>query len=434
MLLVTVVPQARPVVAAEPMPPRTGVGASIHAGTTARMITSLTVLVLLSLAFGIAGASGASQRASLVGSVRTGSGPLALDAQQLYRALSDADATAGEEFLYSSKQGPDPVDLAALRTRYLGDIGTASADLTAVSSSRTDSPALRALAAGIPIYSGLVETARANSRLGLPLGAAYLREASNQMRTVLLIAAKSLYDAEIGQLDTDRDNAGGFPWLALPLGVIVLIALVSVQRTMARRTRRVFNIGLVVATLATVVAFGWITVAWASDSIHLKHSASTGSDRVNVLANARIDLLRARADEELTLIARGNDPSFDHDYTVMMADAQRLLAQDPDRGIAADLTAWQREDQAMRKLNESGHYPDAVDDTIGSTATDAPALFATVDGALSAAIDSANAGFQKQSAAAANDLSGLWITVSVLTVITLLGLILGFQRRLAEYR
>jgi hypothetical protein len=429
---VTAVQPARQAVAVE-VPPTTPAGTSrTGASTTARLTSSLIALLVLTIAFGLAGAIGASQRSSLVGSVRNESGPLALDATLLYRALSDADATASEEFLYSSQQSPNPADLAALRTRYLGDISAASANLTALSSGRIDSAALRSLAAGLPIYTGLVETARADSRLGLPLGAAYLREASSQMRTVLLVAAKSLYDAESSQLGTDRGKAAGFPWLAIPLGLLLLAGLIAAQRTMALRTHRAINLGLAVATLTTLITLGWILISWSSEAGHVHRSDNAGSSQVDAYANARIDLLRARADEELTLIARGNDPSFDSDYKTMIADATKLLNAAPPTGAEAALADWQREDTAMRKPTIS--YQDAVTLTVGPDSTDAPALFNAVDTKLGAAIDSSNATFQIESSRAAGSLSGLWIDVTVLTVIALAGLLFGFERRLAEYR
>ena len=64
----------------------------------------------------------------------------------------------------------------------------------------------------LPVYTGLVETARVYNRQGLPLGAAYLREASGLMRDKLLPAAKQLYRTETGRLADDRDGAAGFPW------------------------------------------------------------------------------------------------------------------------------------------------------------------------------------------------------------------------------
>ena len=66
-------------------------------------------------------------------------------------------------------------------------------------------PRIRAAAAAerlgseLPIYADLVEAARTNSRLELLVGAAYLRDASELMRTEILPAATAIYeDAAVG--------------------------------------------------------------------------------------------------------------------------------------------------------------------------------------------------------------------------------------------
>jgi len=410
--------------------------------TPGRLTTRMVVLALAAVIVGAVTATGAAQRASLIGSVRSDSGPLVIAAQSLYRSLSDADATAAAAFLSAGAEPP------ALRTRYLGDVNTAAADLTAVSTSRADTADVRKLAAGLPVYTGLVETARADNRLGLPLGAAYLREASGQMRDVLLPAAQALYQALTSQLADDRDSAAEFPWLAIPLGILLLLGLVRAQMLLTRRTHRILNPGLLAATLATVAALLWVSVSYASATVALHSGAAEGSQQVEVLANARIDALRARADEALTLVARGNDPTFDTDYaavTKQLGGPHGLLATalagSNDPRVRADIrdaqtafAAWQAEDSAMRSADSQGRYPTAVAATIGTGKGDAPALFGRVDTALGAGIDAANARFQSESANAADASSGVAAAVIVLTVIALAGIVIGYQRRIAEYR
>ena len=102
--------------------------------------------------------------------------PVSLDGQQIYRALSDADATAATAFLSG---GLEPI---AARHRYQADIAQAASRLeaaTAIAGHSAAARGLAALSAALPVYAGEVETARADNRLGLPLGAAYLREAAS---------------------------------------------------------------------------------------------------------------------------------------------------------------------------------------------------------------------------------------------------------------
>src|SRR5690606_7202900 len=100
------------------------------------------------------------------------------------------------------------------------------------------------LSTGIPVYAGLVETARAYHRQGLPLGAAYLRQGSGMMREHLLPAAQRLFHAVADELALARQQAARFPGYAVPLGLLTVVALAASQIYLARRTRRLLNPGL----------------------------------------------------------------------------------------------------------------------------------------------------------------------------------------------
>ena len=76
-------------------------------------------LVVLCLIWGGLAAWIVSQRASGANNVVGTSEPLSLDGQQIYRALSDADATAASAFLAG---GLEPL---AARHRYQADIARA---------------------------------------------------------------------------------------------------------------------------------------------------------------------------------------------------------------------------------------------------------------------------------------------------------------------
>ncbi|MDJ0001059.1 hypothetical protein QM787_27360, partial [Rhodococcus ruber] len=65
---------------------------------------------------------------------------------------------------------------------------------------------LASISTDLSVYSGLVETARANNRTGHPVGAAYLSEASTLMQTSMLPMAQQLHaQQEADVADTQRD-------------------------------------------------------------------------------------------------------------------------------------------------------------------------------------------------------------------------------------
>lgn len=293
----------------------------LRATTTPRKLRRLLVgLVVLSLAWGAAAAWVVSQRASGAGAVVSTSEPVSLDGQQIYRALSDADATAATAFLSG---GLEPI---AVRHRYLADIAQAASRLEAATAIAGHSVAARDLAvlsAALPVYTGEVETARADNRLGLPLGAAYLREASSLMRGTLLPAARDVSAQADAQLAADSGRATGLPLAVLLLASAVLVGLVfyGAQRWLSRRTHRVLNAGLLAACAAGALSLVWLIVALGVARAELLQARDHGSLPVAALARADIAALQARTDEGLTLIDNDGDDAFQADF---IATARRL--------------------------------------------------------------------------------------------------------------
>jgi hypothetical protein len=429
-----------------PEPPVLDSAAGRVSRTSQRLALAMAVLIVLGLAAGVAGVTSVQDRAALVDEVTTRDGPLVLAAQDLYRSLSDADATAASAFL---TDGPEPVEL---RERYQADIANASAALATASSGVTEGPAAEAvavLAIQLPVYTGLVETARAYNGQGLPVGAAYLREASGVMRVSLLPAAEQLFQAVSEELDEARNGAARLPWLALLLGVALLVSLIIVQNRLTRRTNRLFNVGLVVASAAALASVLWLTLSWWSASGHLDASNRDGSAQVALLSEARIGALQARSDEAHTLVARGSGEDYEQHYKTVMA---RLVGEggllEEARREATDRQAEAAVDEAMvaagqwmdihaevRRLDErEGDYPAAVALAIGLDEQSAGAAFGDLDEALGGGIGYGNERFVREAEQAGSALSGVGIGLGLLTALLLAGIVVGIQQRLGEYR
>lgn len=408
----------------------------------------MVALVLLGLAAGASAVVSVQDRAALVDEVTTRSGPLVVAAQDLYRYLSDADATAASAFL---TDGPEPPEL---RERYETDIAQAGAALATVSSGVNEGPAAAAVAMlsiQLPIYTGLVETARAYNRQGLPVGAAYLREASGVMRERLLPAAEELFQAVSEQLDDARDSAAAFPWLAVLLGTLAVASLLVAQLRLLQRTNRMFNIGLLVASVAALAALLWLVISWASASGHLSAGDRDGSAQVAILSEARIAALQARSDEAHTLVARGAGVIYEEHYQEVMAtlsgtsDAQGLLARakgwatDEEAEAAVDAAiagvgTWQEVHAELRRLDDEGDHAAAVALAIDAEQDSAGSAFRRVDEALGAGIAHGSERFGREAARAGDALGGSGVGLAMLTLVLLVGVVGGIQQRLAEYR
>ncbi|MFE9657977.1 hypothetical protein [Micromonospora sp. NPDC006431] len=417
--------------------------------TPRRLAAVLTGLVALGFVVGLVGFAGVRQRVDLIDGVTSRSGALVVAAQDLYRALSDADATAASAFLSG---GVEPV---AQRDRYQNDVAAAAAALSVIAAGRSGDGArdgaVGVIAAELPVYTGLIETARAYNRQGLPVGAAYLREASGLMRQRMLPAAQQLYRSVTAELDRARGGGAGFPWIAVLLGLVAIGGLVRTQMWLTRRTNRVFNIGLVGATAAAVVLVGWLGVSAVVIGARLDASDRDGSAQVDRLVQARVAALQARADESLTLVARGAGGDFDKDYTAVMArligpdghggllrDVAERAADEPTRA-AADRAAGQARDwlaahQKLRQLDDGGRYTEAVTAAVGSDPGATASIFNELDGMLASAITRNSDRFEADARSARRGLSGMDVGVVVLAGLMVIGAAAGIQRRIAEYR
>jgi hypothetical protein len=401
------------------------------------MTITMIALIAGALIWGALAANGALQRGDHIASIRGNSGPLAVNAQNLYRALSDADATAAQAFLSAGAEPPD------LRARYLADIATAGSALVTASVDAGRDPELAAalarISAGLPVYTGLVDTARTNNRLGYPVGAAYLRSASAYMTGTLLVDAKRVYDAEAARVTDDRDAAAQYPWLAVPLGLVLLFLLWRVQRDLSRRTRRTVNVGLITATGAVVVALIWTNFAWVAMSRDLEKSRASGTDTLAALSTARFALLDGRRDEALTLIARGSGQDYEKHFQDQMQTVVPTLRAVTDASAQAatavgEISLITGTHTEIRKADDAGDSGKAITLAIGPDKTDAPANWTKIDADIKAGIDSATAAFTSGSADAGKANRPVALVILFLAVAGAATIGLGFQRRIAEYR
>lgn len=418
------------------------------ATTPGRLRVLLVALVLLSLVWGGVAAWVVSQRAAGAADVVGISEPVSLDGQQIYRALSDADATAATAFLSG---GLEPV---AARHRYQADIAQAASRLEAATAAAGHSAAARDLAtlsADLPVYAGEVETARADNRLGLPLGAAYLREASGLMRGTLLPAARGMSAHANAQLAADSGQATGLPLALVVIAAAILVGAVlyRAQRWLSRRTHRVLNLGLLVASAAAALSLLWLVIALGVARADLLRARDHGSAPVAALAQADIAALQAHADESLTLIDAGGDDSFQADFIAtahrlgpgpgtLLTDAVTAARGSPGAGAAAaaarTATAWYAAHRTVRSLDDNGKHTQAVHLVTTSGPGHSGTLFARLDSSLTSAIAADQAVFRASAVAGRDAFTGLEAGIIVLALIMAAGCARGLMQRLAEYR
>lgn len=392
------------------------------------------------LALGMTAYLGTASGDDANGHARTTAEPLAVAAENVYRALSDADATAAMVFLSGAQAQTTGIQ------RYDQDIQQVSNGLAAVGAGVRSgtSPALRQavgrLLADVPVYTGLVGTAQADARQDLPVGAAYLREASALMRSDLLPNAQAVLRGETDRLAADMAASRG-PRAALGVAGVAFAVLVPAQWFIARRTRRRFNPGLVTASLLVAGVTIWAAAVSASAS------GATGDARAHRrLADALITtdqaVLQAHGDELLSLAARGEDVgSYEADFRTVSARLGTLLAADQGPGIAdagAGYRDWMTEHRALSQ-SASSPQPDNtanVQALAQATGTEpgTGTLFARVDGDVRGAVSAQEASCRTAIAAAGSDMRGLAVGSAVLIAFAFAAAAFGMNQRLREYR
>lgn len=330
------------------------------AGTPGSLRLRGAISVFMGVIFGVAAFSGALALDRSVNGQRN-------DVAQLVRVesirtnLVKADANATNAFLVG---GLEPVDARAAYTSGISAAARALADSAGANSG--DAPVLRRVNEVVTTYTGLIESARANNRQGFPVGAAYLRQASKVMQEQALPALDSLVTGARNRVD-DASRS-----LALPIVIIVtllaLATLLIVQVWIFRRTHRVFNVALVVAT-ALVLIMGVATIGGMSWSQSAAKKVRVGAfARTVALATARSDGFDAKSAEALTLVNRGSGQAYEERFVSVASAAGRALdagvapvAPDPAATDARTAFVQYLTDHAeVRKLDNGGEWEKAV--------------------------------------------------------------------------
>lgn len=409
------------------------------------------LLALLVIGFGAVTAWQMTDRAAAADDVLTRSQPLSSDAADIYRSLADANTAASSGFLAGGQES------STTRDRYERDIRTAAEKLVnAAANADPDSPSTATIAKLnrlLPEYKGLVERARTYNRQGFPVGGAYLRYANEKMQQQMLPAAEDLYKKENQRLSADYAAATPYPWAAIALGIAALAALAWAQHRNYQRTNRVLNHGLVAATATATVVLLWLVVGHTVARAGLDDSYDHGVRSLNVLHDARIASLKARGNENLTLVARGAETkkvgeetydAYDYDFgTDIKALAAHLaaaakLADDssgerPVTAAMGNMTEWKKRHTAAREQDENGNYQQALDRVIGTKGATGE-CFDSVDDNLRRALAHEETEFRRAAGEGRDALTGMPAGAAVLAVLGAAGAVLGIGRRLSEYR
>jgi hypothetical protein len=354
--------------------------------------------------------------------------PFAYSAQNLYAALSAADAAAAAEFLSAKETAP-------VRERYqqaLADASSALADATAGSTDTDTRTAVAEITAQLAAYTGLVESARVNNLQGHVIGSAYLREASWLMQDTLLRGAEEIYRRNLTTVDQGQGAVSSTPTASLVLLGLTFAAVCVGSVIVFARTNRQFNMGLVTAAALVLVVGGWIVVATRLAAADIEQGRTEGAAMFQQLAQARILAEKARTDETLELIAHGDISESEKSFHGHIDDLSTRLGAGPS-AAAQGVSRWTASHRKVDAYN-NGDYNAAVEQAIGPDPGASAAQFALVESGLHEAIEHTRATLRDRVSAAGKWLSWSPTGTLALMVVAATAAVAGLWPRLREFQ
>ncbi len=399
--------------------------------TPTRMRFWQGLLAAVLLIWGLVISLQAGTRSGAIGSARD-SAKLVSAAQQFRAELGRADAAAINGFLAGGVEQPEQ------RDQYLEAIDVAASTLQEASR-YADSEEARAavgeLQRLLPRYTGLIETARANNRQNLPVGAAYLRTASDLVRADISTQTQALRDAGDSSFRSKSDSlVGGIGMVPLVASVIALAALAVVTRRLAKQTNRTLNPGLVAALALVLGGSTLIGNVTRSSANSAKSAFESGYDELAALADLRADAYDQKAQTTFALVDRGAQQEIN-----ARADTE---AQNVDARIDASLRAdqlratWAPYLDAVRQVRNASTYDEARDlvTASASAATGLNAAFAPFDAEVSELVTNSQSILDERLDEARSPINLVRLLGLALGIAAAAASAWGIQRRINEYR
>lgn len=348
--------------------------------------------------------------------------------QKIQTNLLGADATATNAFLVG---GLEPAAQRASYDAALSSTGALIAE--AAQAQPADAEALAALNQQVVSYATTIEQARANNRQGFPVGSQYLRTASASLRTDALPVLDLLVQANADRAQQAMDLRSG--WFFVFLSLLALVAAVLAHLWLSRKFKRRINPGVLAAAVLLLVALvvSFASVQRSSSAVSDVREGSFGA--LKAAAQARIEANDAKANESLTLIARGSGSAFEQAWTNSAQQVSENLAALPAAsGLSTPWSAYQAVHRKIRTQDDGGSWDQAVATATGSGPDSSNTTFNAFDAQLASYLETVS---NTTATSLADRQPGL-IAAAMLSLLAGLGAALlgrrGVAARLEEYR
>jgi hypothetical protein len=409
-----------------------------------KLMIILAILIISCVTVGWYASDTLDQRTSTLEEMINDTEPLSEASQVLYSSLSIADAAANTAFISGGLEPP------ALRADYNNAVATAAnALIQSASGTSMDSAQVRqdltTLSTQLPVYTGLIESARLNNRLGNPVGSAYLGEASNMMQETILPAAERLYTERSQAIGDARTNFTEPPWGVYFALAFVLAALICTHLYIARRSRRRFNVGLLTAISCLVIGLLWLLVGGLLSVKSTSDAENIGAAPLAELTSARILTQQARSDETLSLVRRGDQETLDEGWAAAVNEIGTVLddyLDDDRKDVAEDsvtdaqnaLKLWREAHAAMLERANAGDFNGATAIAVGDNPDGSAAAYTALDDSLVDGITVTREAFRDDINTARVRLGYAGLGILLLGIAAAIASIFGIAPRIREYR
>lgn len=410
------------------------------------MIAITTLLSVAIFAAGYSMSQSSAQRQDSLDVLLSATEPLSYTTHNLYSNLSQADTIATTGFVQPGVETDRSV------ANYHQAIDRAAVSATRVAEGLPDgdrqlSLLVTTIQRELPVYTGMVESARAQSRVGNPVGVTYMANASALMRDSILPAAAQLFSLTSDRVGQQQQSLSEPQWVPLS-GLFAAVGFLTLaQWWLWRVTHRRLNKGFTAATLLMAVAIVWVSasnfVTWQAGTQGFQQASQPWDN----LTTARIQAQQARTSETLALVRRESMDSTTESFNQMdntVTTAVNSYAQAPgaDQRAIADarraLAEWRGAHQQLSAALMAGEFEYALhlsSDQVpiaGQPATAAGA-YNRLDNALTTLSSDARASMRTFIGSGLAATSLVATAVMILALISIAAIWIGIRPRLQEY-
>jgi hypothetical protein len=395
------------------------------------------ILLALVAAFAVSGSIASLVMRSASQTTANNTAPALIGVQDLFASVAEANTAATAAHLATSTTGTED---RFNRNVYLDAIRRATAQTEEVSAiigtDDTAHDALTQIGISLIEYSGRIEAARVANENDLPDADDRLRQALQIVQGDVGQAVNTVNARGQDQLSSERNDGWLLNLVAIGLGICTLVALLLAQLGLLRRTNRILNPLLVLATILIATVLGYLVVGPLARSQTLDNASEGGYDAILTTSEIQTSAFDLQSRLSLQLL-EGGGGNLDPLFNAVSAKIGTLRegADSPREAAAANGLAYRWELYTESATNISSLA--ARGDTEAAVAAFQGEGLSTFNG-LNTAIESALSDNRTQflggTAQASNAVGTTPYLTIILPVLAALAIMLAIQRRLGEYR